>query len=419
MKIFATGEKKLANDRSSKIYIYGAILFAVSFLVYFIFTRLSPIPEPKTDALTYIMLAKSIAAGTGFARMPPTPAVVRPPLFSHAVGFWFLITGNTSTSSSLIFEILLQSLGIWAAFLLFSRIFSLKTAFWGGLFIAFNPFLLTELVWLMQEPMLLLVTTSAACMTIIWFKDQTYSKAALVGFFWGLATLGKIVTLHAPVIFWMIWLLQKLFSKLSWNLSWKKIAVISGVFILTIAPWTVRNYVQFNRFIIINAGGGEETLALTGFFCSEDVFGPTAGKDYVENLLSQDLPPKVLTAKIFKYAWKHPGETLLKMAHNVFSFTSVSREWFGHVAGLSMRWYIWIIPAILLNLPLYIGLFAGMLYDRRVEIIFLSLFYLTYWAGHAVIGHTPRFAVPVYPILVALGLNGWSWLLLLRKKNNR
>jgi len=412
MKTFVTGEKKWANDGSSKIYIYGAILFAVSFLVYFIFTRLSPIPEPHSDALSYVSIAKSLASGTGFTIDGITPEVGRPPLFSAALGFWVYITGNTSISSMIIFEILLQSLGIWAAFLLLSRILSFKIAFWGSLFIALNPFLFTELAYILQEPMLLLVTTSAACMTIIWFKDQTYPKAALVGFFWGIATLGKIVTWFVPFIFWGMWLLSKRFTKLNWNLPWKTIIVITGMFILTIAPWTVRNYRQFNRFILVNEQG---TNLLGYFFYDGGIFGKTEGSEYLRNLKQQNLPKEEFRKKILKYIVSHPRQTLSQQMHNVFAFTNFSREWFGHVAGLSMRWYVWIVPAIVFQLPLYIGLFAGLLYERRIEIIFLSLFYLIYWVQYSVCTLAiPRYAVPAYPILFALGLNG---LLCLRARN--
>ncbi|MBA3052659.1 MAG: glycosyltransferase family 39 protein [Candidatus Omnitrophica bacterium] len=412
MRIFADAGTKLRNIGFSKSFVYGFPLFVISFFTYFIFTRLSPIPEQQSDAVGYIVAAKDVAAGIGFTCGEETLSASRPPLFPAVLAFWFTITKNMTVQAMVILQILFQSLGIWVSFILLSRMFSQRVSFLGGLFIALNPFLFTELVYILQEPMLLLLTTFSAYLTVCWLRDQTYTKAVLVGFFWGIATLGKIVTMHAPLIFWVMWLLSKLFRKLNWNLSWKKLVVISGIFILTLTPWTVRNYLQFNKFILINDMGTEMH---TVFFHSSGIFGKTAGNDYVKNLKQQGLPPKEFRAKIFKYMASHPGETLLKITQNVFSFTNVSREWFGHVAGVSMRWYIWIVPAVLIQFPLYIGLFAGLLYERRIEIMFLSLFYLVYWAGYSVCWGIPRYAVPVYPILVALGLNGWRYLKARRK----
>ncbi len=392
---------------SAKALVYGFALFIISFLTYFTFTRLSPIPEPACDALDYITCAKSIEAGTGFSYDGKTPAVYRPPLFSFALGSWFKITKDMTISSMLIFQMLIQSLGVWAAFLLLSRIFSLKVSFLGGLFIALNPFLFTEIVYILQEPALLFLTTFSAWLTINYLKDQTYAKAALVGFFWGITTLCKIVAWFVPFIIWGMWLLPKLFRKLTWDLSWKKIVVLSGMFILTIGSWTVRNYLHFNRFILVNEQGSD---LLGWFFYDRGILGKTEGSDYVQNLKQQDLPKEEFRKRMLKYIISHPGLTLLQITHNVFSFTNVSREWFGHVAGLSTRWYVWIVPAIFFQFPLYIGLFAGLLYERKIEIIFLSLFFLVYWAQYSALIAMPRYAVPVYPILFALGLNGLRYL---------
>lgn len=50
---------------------------------------------------------------------------------------------------------------------------------------------------------------------------------------------------------------------------------------------------------------------------------------------------------------------------------------------------------------------GGLVSGRRTAILFLGSFYVLYWAQHVIYWGEPRLAMPVWPILLALGLDGW------------
>ena len=88
-------------------------------------------------------------------------------------------------------------------------------------------------------------------------------------------------------------------------------------------------------------------------------------------------------------------------------YTQLDREWFGKIAGISMRWYIWIWPSILLQGPLYMGLLWSVLRRGRDFYVTLAFsFYMLYWLQYTMHVGLPRYSVPVYPILLVMGVYG-------------
>ncbi len=390
----------------------GAIVFVISILVYFLFLWISPIPQPSGDAPEYLTLARNVANGNGFSYDGKIPASYRPPLFSHLLGLWFKVTNTETVLSAVFFQAILQSFGVLLTFLLLFEVFSsVQIAFWGGLFVSLNPFLFTPIVFVLQESTLFFVTTLAVFLTIRWLKIQTYKKAFLAGFGWGLATLAKIVTWYVPLLLWGMWITSKIFKKLNWNLLWKQILLLITVFIFTVGSWTVRNYIHFKKFILLNDQG----VKALEWEVKAGILHNFGGREYVQELKKQKLPEKEYKKKLWSYIFQHHKFFILQEIKNFLSFTQFSREWFGHVVGLSMRWYIWIVPVIFIQFPLYIGFFIS-LFKKRMIISFMSIFYLIYWLEYTVIWGIPRYAVPVYPVLVALGLNGLQYLTAKKKK---
>ena len=231
----------------------AGLLMAVSLAASLIFVYSYPLPEVENDAAEYLALARNVAAGAGFTQDGATPMAYRPPLFSVLLGGWFFLTGTSSVFSTAVFQSILHALGVLAAFLLYLELApSLAWAAGAALFLAVNPLLVTRVVFVLQEPTLLLFTTLAAWLSVRLVRAPSAGRAALAGVAWGLCTLGKAVSWFAPFLLLGLGLLP---GRLRVSLRGKEAAALLFCFAAAVAPWTMRNYIHFQRFIPVNDQG--------------------------------------------------------------------------------------------------------------------------------------------------------------------
>ena len=225
-------------------------LFFLAFLLAASFSFAAD-PLPVTDEfLTYFRLASNISTGKGFTDDGTTPQVYLPPLFSTLLGGWFFLTGARTLAAAQIYQSLCLGLTAVVAYLLCRELFPAKrAAVAAGIWLAIHPSLWTYAVLVRQEPTILLVTTLACWATVRWLKAPGRWKATLTGFAWGVATLGKVVTLFVPLLIFGVWLVYR---RKEWRATGTEVALAIAVFLISIAPWTLRNWVTFHRFVPVN-----------------------------------------------------------------------------------------------------------------------------------------------------------------------
>lgn len=377
-------------------------LFALALSACILFVFSYPLPEVKNDAVEYLALARNVAAGAGFTYDGATPAVYRPPLFSLLLGGWFAATGTSSVLSAAVFQSVVHALGVVAAFLLFLELLpSLGWAAGATLFLAVNPLLVTRVVLVLQEPVLLLVTTLAALLSVRLVKAPSAARAGLAGAAWGAATLAKAVSWFGPFLVLGMGLLPGR-KRVSWRA--KKAAALLLYFALAIAPWTVRNYVHFHRLIPVNDQG----YGLLEW--NVEHAGPS-GERLVADLRKNGVHGAERRAVLWGYVRENPWTFLgERMVKNAVRFAAPPRDWWilsGYVRPGEHRTGFWILSS-LLHVPLYLLLllrtWQWAMGRAERHFGFLPLFYWIYWAEHALLLGDPRFGLAVYPILVGMTL---------------
>ena len=384
----------------------GASVFLSALFACLLFISAYPLPEVRNDAVGYLELARNVAAGKGFTEDGVTPAVYRPPLFSTLLGGWFLLTGTSSVLSAAVFQSLVHAAGVLVAFLLFRELTpSLAWATGAALFLAVNPLLVTRVVFVLQEPTLLLFTTLAAWLSIRLVKTPSAPRAALAGAFWGCA----------PSPRW--WRGSP--RSCSWRCgSCRAVSAGSGrgreavalllCFVAVVAPWTVRNYLHFNRFIPVN-GQGEGMLEWN--VSHAEIPGERPGSEYTAEVYRKGLPEGERKALLWRYVLDHPAYFFgYRIARNAIHFAGPPRDWWisrGLVRPGEHRPWFWTL-SVLFHVPLYVLL---LLRSRQwwsgsagPALGFLVLFYWAYWAQHALAWGDPRFGLAVYPLLVGIGI---------------
>lgn len=381
----------------------AAALFVLSLAACLLFVFSFPLPEVRNDAVGYLEVARNVAAGKGFTQDGSTPVVYRPPLFSALLGGWFFLTGTSSVFSAAIFQSLLHSLGVSAAFFLFLAFTpSLPWAAAASVFLAVNPLLVTRVVFVLQEPALLLVTTLAILASFCLVRSPSPGRAALAGAVWGLCTLGKVVAWFAPFLLLAMRILP---ARLRWSCRGKEAAALLFCFAAVILPWTVRNYIHFGRFVPVNAQGVGMLEWNVGH---AEIPGVTSGMDTLAGIKEKNLPVTQERAALWKYVASNPRYFFVdRVIRNALTFGAPPRDWWiarGYSRPGEHPVSYWILAG-LFHMPLYLFLLfrTWQWGSGRTTAPYgvILLFYWSYWAEHALVWGDPRFGLAVYPLLVA------------------
>jgi hypothetical protein len=366
---------------SHRVAVTAFVLFLVALLAALVFVHSYPLPAVENDANNYRVLARNVSEGNGFSEDGVSPAVYRAPLFAGLLGGWYRATGTSSSLSSSVFQSVVHGLGTAAAFLLFLEIMpSFAWAAGSGLLLAVNPLLVTRVVFVLQEPTLLLVTVFAAWASVRLIKAPSTGRAAVAGAAWGICALGKIVCWFAP---FLLLAMRFLPSRGRWVWRGKEAAALSFCFVAVIAPWTIRNYSHFQRFIPVN-GQGEGMLEWN--VLQAGMPGESPGVEIVEEIKREHRTEIGRRQAYWDYVRQHPRHFfLIRVIRNAVHFAAPPRDWWiarGHFQPGQSRALFWVLSA-LFHIPLYLILLCrswqwgkGMAAPAAG---FLNLFYWLYW----------------------------------------
>jgi len=273
-------------------------------------------------------IGRSLAEGQGFSNPfneTTGPTAWEPPLYPFLIAGVFSVCGIYSRASALV---LLSLNSIFSAltcipiFLIAKRCFDEKVAVWTSWTWALLPsaiYWCTRWVWETSLATLLLAV-------IFWLTLVMEEKDGLkpwfgFGLLWGIATLTNPTLLSfLPVSGLWIWHHRAKLGKRSLG----GVALAAGVFALCVAPWVVRNYRTFGRFIFIRSNFGAE-LRLGN--------GPGANGTWMDYLH----PSK----NVFQMQlYRQMGETAY-VAERKREAVAYIRESYGRFVGLSVKRFVY------------------------------------------------------------------------------
>lgn len=384
-------------------------------------------PLPVTDEfLTYYRIATNVSDGKGFTEDGSRPYVYLPPLFSCALGGWFTLVGSRSIFAVQVYQSLCLALSALLTFFLARELFprSGKAAIAASLWVAVHPSLWTYAVFVRQEPTILLVTTLACWRTVVWLNDPGRIRAILAGACWGLATLAKAVTLFLPVFLLFLWAWRGRRDGRMKGLD-AALAVIS--FLLVLAPWTARNYLQFQKFIPVNdqaagilewnvrqsdapvdEGKSWVGLLVAQLKTKDATKGELAGEKFLAELDRAGVKGRERAACLWNYILAHKKYFLVQRVRNAIFFAAPGVDWWiqsGRLkTGEAQRSSLFLLLALLFHGIFYLFFLWRLLQlargDLDLPMTFLVLFFALYWGIYTLLWGEIRFSIPVYPVLI-------------------
>jgi 4-amino-4-deoxy-L-arabinose transferase-like glycosyltransferase len=357
-------------------------------------------------------VAQALASGHGFSnpfQIPTGPTAWEPPLYPYLAAAIFRVFGIYSHASAFVLltiNSIFSALTCIPIFLIAKRTFGDKVALWSAWSWAVLPFVMywsTKWVWETSFSALLLATLFL--ITLKLDAAPNWRLWLIFGALWGIAALDNPALLSfMPIAFLWICLRRRAPRTFAPTTLVPRALAALLVFVVITAPWLLRNYNTFGKFIFIRDNLGAE-LRLGN--------GPDANGTWMWYLHPTQ---NVLEMRKFQrlgeiaYIGQRRQEALSFIRHNPGRFA---------VLGLKRFVYYWSglprsseIPALA---PLKNSLFLassvlafwglGLALRRRVpaaSLFFLLL--LVYPAVYYVVFPHPRYRHPIEPEMLILGV---------------
>jgi 4-amino-4-deoxy-L-arabinose transferase-like glycosyltransferase len=211
---------------------------------------------PQQDAWDYDRHARSISEGGGFPDsyyvVDRGPSALRAPGYPYFLGGLYAVSGDSIALGRLA-NAALGALAILLIYLIAKRIWGRRVGLLAaGLAAVFPPLVLLSRE-LLSEPLFIVLELGMVLSVLEFRRLREPRWAALAGLLFGLAALTRNPgpALAIPLVLGL-WVLR---PRLSWRaVAPPAIALLCAV--LAIAPWTVRNAIEFGRFIPVTSGTG-------------------------------------------------------------------------------------------------------------------------------------------------------------------
>lgn len=295
---------------------------------------LTPDFAPIFDAADFARHASSIAAGDGYAASQlgvEGPTAFRPPLYPLLLAAIDGLGG--SLAAQRLAGALLGVVTVLLVYLIADRLWGRRVAVAAGAIAAVFPPLVVLNASLLSETLFLPLVLGAVLAVLRYREDRRLRWALVAGAVCGLAVLTR--TQGAPVV---LALAVGAWGARPWpslRAAGVPVALVLAAAIV-VAPWVVRNAVQFDRFVGLGTGAG---FALAGTYNAEsrslaehpgEPFAPNRLGTYRDELSRRDLDEAELTGALndqaVAFMRDNPGYVAQTMVWNVVRVFDVERR---------------------------------------------------------------------------------------------
>ncbi len=247
------------------------------------------------DQITYDTLARRVLAGYGFTFPREWWPFTRPnePTAHFSFAYVLFLAGTYALFgphplAARIIQALIGGILLpWLLYRLGKRLFGEPAGLAAAAIGAFYAYFIYYAAALMTETFFILCVLGSLERTLELAENPSWRTALLLGLVLGLGVLlRQTLLLFVPfLLLWVLWTARR-------RIRWPHIVLPLLVIALLILPWTVRNYLAFGRFVLLNTNSG-----FAFFWANHPIYGtrfipvlPPDGPSY------QDLiPPELRT----------------------------------------------------------------------------------------------------------------------------
>jgi len=380
------------------------IVVVLSFSIRFICLLLVPDISISSDTgIYYEPIAISILDGKGYQAFEGVPNITRAPLFPLFLSIIYFFGGINHFTVKLI-QIVLDSVVSLIVFIIAKRMTSFKVAYLSSIGYAIYPFSIYLSINILSEPLYIFLLSCSVLFLIIGDETRHYKQYFISGFFIGLATLTRPVSMLLP-FFLSPYFLFKYKSRYL-------VAFIIFVFgfIIVILPWTIRNYKVSHRIIPVSLGGSNSFLqgSKFEFLTSYEEKDRLINKNLYELGLERKGKEAIEVDRIFKKAAIiNYKQLIIQSPLNFIKLFAIKflRFWYATDSGNHQK--ITLIIQLCYLLPAIWG-FIYSFKDRSSKsmALILTLIIVYTFSLHTVMFPLMRYSVPIMPYIIIFSMIG-------------
>jgi 4-amino-4-deoxy-L-arabinose transferase-like glycosyltransferase len=361
------------------------------------------------DAQNYHSIATNLAEGEGFqSSFNPYSTRSWAPLYPYFMGSLYWLFGSKILVVRLA-QVLLGVLLCLVVFYITREILNDKIALLTGLIMAVHPlFIYTSGVF---YPVIIFSLLLALVVLLLakFMKKPTNKKWLIilisVGFLLGLLMLTKPVIIFIFPFIPLWFLIDK---RVSFIQAVKYSFIIFFIAGLTIVPWTVRNYLEYDEFYFITAEGGHSFYgANVPWFNMDRSQGYEIPEDIKKKMegLSEQEKNEILEQEALNFIKKSPFQFISLYTKKFVNFwrfypKTISQNKFTNNKNtiVSLLFYGFIIPLA------FVGMIALVREWKQYYILYATIFSFDF--GYSFFGTTLRYRLPVDPYIVIFSAVG-------------
>jgi len=350
-------------------------------------------------------IARSIALGQGFSSptdLPTGPSAWTAPMYPYLLGLVFKLFGVYSNASAwviLVFNSIWSALTCWTLYRIAGRIFGEAVARGTAWTWAIFPYVIYWPVRVVWDVCLSTFLLSLA----LWLAILLREKAGLrdwifYGLLWGLiAVTNTALVILLP--FMLAWICYPAPRK-----SVKPVALCLAAILISITPWTIRNYRVFQRFVFIRDNlplelheANNESSGALWTRSEHPGNSPEAMKRFQE---VGEIGYMDETRREFsEFVRAHPGQFAWFTIERVFYFWAAPRQ-ATNVNGYDL-WVARHVQFLLAALFGFLGM--GLMFVRKNPYRWLlAPFLLIYPLPYYLVNPFPRYKHPIETVLMML-----------------
>jgi 4-amino-4-deoxy-L-arabinose transferase-like glycosyltransferase len=325
---------------------------------------ITPDLQLTTDPRDYDRHARTIAATGHYPESNVAPAggpsAIRPPGYPYFLGAVYALTGDSVTAGR-VAQALLGALAVVLTALIALELFGRRAALIAGGLAAIFPPLVMDGMTLFTEPLFVVLVLAAVLAALRWRRDPRLGWVAAAGVATGLALLTRPNAILVLLVL-AIAVLDGPWRRLR---SWRAPLLLVACAVLVVAPWTIRNAVQFDRLVPISTQDGftlaaayNETSRQRDALWIPGNFDPalSALLERSRTLDEAALNERLRTAAR-RFALDHPGHVASVAGHNLLRLFNLGGSDFERAVarqqyGLGPSWatlMVWsLIPILVL-----------------------------------------------------------------------
>ncbi|MFH1368201.1 MAG: glycosyltransferase family 39 protein [Elusimicrobiota bacterium] len=366
-------------------------VFAAAAIIRLVFVLRLGYDQLSPDCGEWLSVASDIISGKGYGE------TWRPPGYSTYLAAAMLVFGKSILAFRLL-NVLLGSATCVLIYFIGKKVFSYQVGRIASALMCFYPYMIAYTGDLLSETFLTFMIALSVLMLYICSEKPDFKIILATGVILGITSLTKstVLPFYGIACAWLWWRTKSF-----------KTGLLVGIFTLVvIAPWTVRNYFYYGKFIPVSTAGRSFYLA-----CNDNVLHfETAGEFDTPQSAEMSMPgipaeheeilklPRMEQEEIFT----RKANEWLKQNPDKFLFLLKAR--FLHFWRLyPMMAYKWQKLAAKLTSGVYIplgilGIFLSYRDFRKTSL--LALLFVIFTAAHLPFVVVLRYRVPIDPYII-------------------